>query len=608
MQSVLDGHDVLALLPTGGGKSLCYQLPAVLLDGVCFVVSPLIALMRDQVENLRKKGISATYIYSGMSGKEVLVELENIRNGKYKLVYVSPERLQNKSFLDSFKRTKVSFLAVDEAHCISQWGHDFRPQFRMISDLRELKPEMNILALTASATPQVKDDIISQLDLRSVEVFTKSFHRPNLSYNIVYTDDKRGVLVKEIQNTPGTGIVYVRNRRKTIELTKYLREHQISADFYHAGLDAETRNKKQDQWTNGSTRIIVSTNAFGMGIDKPDVRLVMHYGLPDGLEAYYQEAGRAGRDEKPARCVLLYTEADVVNSKTLVAGRFPSLKRVQEIYENLCNYFQLALYSGQDARFDLDMVDFCSKFENKPIEVYAVIKLLEKLEYLLLSEGVSRPSRLKISVSSTELYDFQLRNPGLDPLIKLILRSYSGIFDYYAVINEETLANRLNTRRSSISEGLKKLHGLGIIEYYPRSDKPFVTFLTPRVHQLADRNKIIDSNRERTEERLQALIDFIESEECRSRRICQYFGESLENDCGKCDVCRLKQRYSFSRDDFVEVENKIKEVIGDESKHIREVVGAVSEVDSDKLRKVLRWLMDDGKIRLNNRGNLEWIK
>lgn len=607
IQSLLSGHDTLALLPTGGGKSICYQVPAVMMEGVCFVVSPLIALMRDQVEQLKSRGISASYVHSGMSRRELTVEYESIRNGRYTLVYVSPERMQNPTFLTSFDQTNVSFIAVDEAHCISQWGHDFRPMYRQLASVRERKPELNILALTASATPQVKQDIIEQLHLKDVQSFEQGFYRENLHYLVRYEEDKRNRIVRLAQKVKHCGIVYVRNRRKTVELANYLKNAGISADYYHAGLSAKERNIKQDRWISDETQVIVSTNAFGMGIDKADVRFVVHYDLSDSLESYYQEAGRAGRDGEKAWCVQLYNESDIISSKTQISSRFPALSRVNAIYENVCNYFELAFHTGQDARFPFQLEDFCKKFENPALETYSALRILEQLNYLQLSDSVHRPSKVKMEVSSTVLYDFQLKNIKFDGLIKLLLRSYSGIFDHFVSINEHQLASRLKWSYSQLTAALNTLKQLKLLAYEPQSDAPFITFIQPRVTEVVDREQWLSENKLRTLNRFNALLEYVEGETCRASAISKYFGEVLENDCGKCDVCRLKERYAFSAAAFKGIEKELWKHV-EEPKTLSQVIELLSSFESDDVKKVVRCLLDDDKMEINSKGELSRLK
>lgn len=605
IQSVLDGKDTFASLPTGGGKSLCYQVPALMMDGVCIVISPLIALMRDQVDQLKQRNISATYLYSGLTKRETQIELENIRNNRYKLVYVSPERLQSKDFQNNLKYTKVSFIAVDEAHCISQWGHDFRPEFRQIASIREVLENVVILALTASATPQVKDDIIAQLKLTNPTIVSKSFHRSNLSYRVEYSENKRGRMVEELQTNSDTGVIYVRTRRMTVQLAKHLVMHGVNADYYHGGLSTEERNKKQDKWMRGDTRVIVTTNAFGMGIDKGNVRFVFHYDVPESMEAYYQEAGRAGRDGRPSVCTLFYDEEDILQAKKFLASRFPSLSEINQVYQSVCNYFELAFYSGLDSRFNFDLADFCKKFELPAFSVYSSLQLLEKLGYLNLSESMFRPSKLKIEVSSTELYDFQLRNPSLDSLIKIILRSYTGIYDYYATINETVIAKRLNQPVAQVQNQLKHLTEHGVIAYSPRSEKPFITFLRERVDKVVDLEGVLKMDQERMTSRLDAMLQYLEVETCRAQEICNYFGEQLKETCGICDICEIQSKHKLKNSEYSEIENYLLELLKGETPQDYGSIRVATPYSEEDTLLVLRWLIDDKRVFQNKSGYLQ---
>ncbi len=607
IEAVLAGRDTFALLPTGGGKSICYQLPAVMSEGVCFVVSPLIALMRDQVGQLKSRGISATYLYDGMAKKEIAIELENIRNNKYKLVYVSPERLQSKPFKQNLKRTQISFIAVDESHCISQWGHDFRPEFRQIATLKEDLPDLTFLALTATATAKVQQDIIEQLVLNDPALISKSFYRPNLHYRVKYDENKRAALLAYCKANKGTGIVYVRTRRRTVEISNFLKQQNVNADCYHGGLPNQTRNLKQDDWTKGVTKVMVATNAFGMGIDKSDVRFVFHYDLPDSIEGYYQEAGRAGRDGEQAECLLLYEEADIRQLRSFAHSQFPGIEQIQAVYDSLCNYLSLAYNSGRDARFDFDLSAFCEKFELKALDVFSGIKSLQKLGYIHMSEGIHRPSKLKINVSSTQLYDFQLRQPKLDGLIKTILRSYSGVYDYYTQISEHQIAQRSKRTVKSVVASIKQLEEIGIWSYSQATDKPFVTFLQPRVREIVDQDGVIETSKTRTLERIEAMVNYVELEGCRSQTMCRYFGEENPKICGKCDLCEMKSNLN-KRIGFKKIEDFIVQSLAEKSLSIEQLVGLSNNTEVNVIVEVTNWLISDRKVISDKSGYLRLRK
>lgn len=472
IQSVLNGNDTLALLPTGGGKSLCFQVPAMALDGVCIVISPLIALMTDQVENLNAKGIEAASIFSGMAHSEIDSTLDNAVKGKYKFLYVAPERILSEMFKVRVLKMNVCFVAVDEAHCISQWGYDFRPSYLRIAELKTLLPNKTFLALTATATPKVVIDIQEKLEFKKPTVFSKSFERNNIAYIVQFEEDKLSRLLNIIRNIGGTGIVYVRNRKRTQEIAMYLKQQNISADFYHAGLAPNERNWKQQAWKTNRCQVMVCTNAFGMGIDKPDVRFVVHLDVPDSLEAYFQEAGRAGRDEKKAYATILFENKDILEAQNNLEQSYPIIDDIKRVYKALGNYYQLAVGSGENVSFDFDLNSFASTFKLNAVLVHHSLRFLEKENYISLSDNGYIPSRFKIAVSQMDLYSFQVKYINLDNFIKLLLRSYSGSFDGFVNIYETEIAKRAGLSRDEVIKLLQRLHSLQIIEYVPAKSLP----------------------------------------------------------------------------------------------------------------------------------------
>ncbi|HSN50872.1 MAG TPA: ATP-dependent DNA helicase RecQ, partial [Bacteroidales bacterium] len=472
IQSVLDGNDTLALLPTGGGKSLTFQVPAMAQEGICIVISPLISLMKDQVDNLKKKGINAAAIYSGMHQDEIDIALNNSRFGHNKLLYVSPERLTTPKMRDALKRMKVNLLAVDEAHCISQWGYDFRPPYLQIAEIREFLPGVPILALTATATPQVIEDIQDKLKFRKQNLFQKSFERKNLTYFVFHEEDKRHRILKIIEKVKGAGIIYVRNRRQTKEISDFLVKNGIPATFYHAGLDTPERDKRQTAWMKEEKRVIVATNAFGMGIDKPNVRFVIHIDIADSIEAYFQEAGRAGRDEKESFAVLLYEKSNILDARHNLSSAYPEIKLIRDIYQALGNYLKIPVGSGRDSSSDFDLADFSAQYRFSPIIVYNALKFLEKEGYLILNEAIHGPSRIFIKADKESLYRFQVENASFDPFIKTLLRSYAGILTEFSSIREEELAKRSNLSKEQVIDLLGKLHKREVLDYVPRAESP----------------------------------------------------------------------------------------------------------------------------------------
>ena len=529
IQSTLDGKDTLALLPTGGGKSICFQVPALAKDGICLVVSPLIALMKDQVENLKDRGIKAEALVSGMSKRAIDILLDNCIYGKVKFLYVSPERLKSKLFIVRLKKMNVNIIAIDEAHCISQWGYNFRPSYLEIINLREILPNIPILALTATATPKVVIDIQEKLGFKKPNVLQKSFKRDNIHYIVINDEDKMGRMLKIINKVPGTGIIYAANRSKTQEIAHFLQKRGISAEYYHAGITPEKRSLIQADWASNKTRIIVATNAFGMGIDKPDVRFVINLALTDSIEAYFQEAGRGGRDEEKAYAVLLINENDRINLINRVEKSFPEKEQIKKVYFAICNQLRIAIGAGENATYPFNINDIKAQQNHNALEIYNSVKLLEQAGYFELSEAFYTPSRIKIEMNSSELYEFQIRHKKYDPYIKLLLRSYGGLFDDFSKIKEFDLATRSKKTISVIRKILRELHKLEVIIYEEQNNLPLLTFLQPRVDlkHLRLRNEIYDIRKEDALIKMEAVINYAFSNDtCRSQLLLAYFGDS----------------------------------------------------------------------------------
>lgn len=599
IQSVLDGRDTLALLPTGGGKSICFQVPAMVKPGICIVVSPLIALMKDQVENLKAKGIQAVSIISGMGKREVDVMLDNCVYGPIKFLYLSPERLMSDLVRERIKYMNVNLFAVDEAHCISQWGYDFRPPYLHLSELRELHPEVPVLALTATATEFVVEDIQEKLAFKKKNVFRKSFERKNLSYVVAHEENKLRKLFTIAKKVQGTGIVYVRNRRETQEVARQLNAHGIRADFYHAGLTTMIRSEKQEAWKKNQIRVIVATNAFGMGIDKPDVRFVIHLDLPESLEAYYQEAGRAGRDEQKAYAVLLYNPSDKLQLERKFELSFPSIDEIKQSYHFLGNYFQLAYEAGEGLTFEIDIADFCSRYKLDALKTINAFKFLEHDEYLVLSESVYLPSRVKLLVEAEALYRFQIEYANYDSFIKILLRSYGGLFDQYVNIREFDLAKRTSLRFDEVVQLLEKLEAFQIISYQKQTDKPQITFIKARVdtqHLFIDA-KYIQQRKQIMEQQVNAVINYAEADKCRSNQLLQYFDEITTEKCGVCDVC-IAERKSKEKDSLQEmIAFEILELLAANHFTIDELITSLHLGNESQRVEAFRNLLDAGKIK-----------
>lgn len=611
IQSVLDGKDTLALLPTGGGKSLCFQVPALAMEGVCLVITPLIALMKDQVENLKKKGVKAVAVYSGMHRNEIQVALDNCVYGDTRFLYLSPERLQSEQFLQTLRKLKVSILAVDEAHCISQWGYDFRPPYLQIAEIRKYIPKAPVLALTATATPSVITDIQKNLAFKTENVFRKSFERKNLTYIVIKEEDKYGRLLRILKKVPGMGIIYVRNRKKTVETALFLQKNGIKADFYHAGLDVKARSSKQDAWIREESRIMVATNAFGMGIDKPNVRLVVHIDLPDSVEAYFQEAGRGGRDEKRAYAVTLFHQADLSKLQENLEKEFPPVEKIKEIYQSLGNYFQLPVGSGKDESFDFEIYTFCRNYGFNPVITYNALRFLEREGYILMNESLETPSRIHLESNREDIYRFQVENKSLDPFIKLLLRSYSGVFTEFVQVNETELSKRAGIKEDEVVSNLQKLQKAGILSYAKRPGKPQVIYPVERL-ELKNLRISAENYHERKRFamiRMEAVMEYITSDEyCRSQMLLRYFGETGAPRCGRCDICLERNKMNLNEMEFNQIREKVKELLQQKPMTLPELVFEAGSYGEAHMLLVIRWLEDKGAITRDEQMRYAWRK
>ncbi|MDR2085031.1 MAG: RecQ family ATP-dependent DNA helicase [Bacteroidales bacterium] len=600
INSILEGKDTLALLPTGGGKSICFQVPAMASEGLCLVVSPLISLMKDQVENLKKRGIKADTIYSGMTSLQQDIVINNAVYNSTKFLYISPERLKTDLILLNIDKLNISLIAVDEAHCISQWGYDFRPQYLNIADIRSLLPGIPILALTATATKDVVDDIQDKLLFKEKNVFKKSFERKNISYLVYKEDNKLGRLLRICKNTSGSGIVYMRNRRGTYDIAKFLIDNGVSADYYHAGLDTRTREIKQNDWKNNKTKVIVATNAFGMGIDKPDVRFVVHLDIPDNLESYFQEAGRGGRDEKSAYAVLLYDENDIETLKEKFVNTYPDIKTIKQIYNNLCNYFKIVVGTGAGHHFDFDVSKFANSYNLSPVVVFNTLKILDNQGLLSVSDDFNVQAKLIFKVDRDELYDFQLRYSNLNPVIQTILRTYEGTFSNYVNIDEEKIAKKLNTDKENIVKTLFYLNKMNVIDYIPVPTMPQIVFYNDRVPDgsiFSDLNSYI-LRKDIAEKKLNYATAYVtNTTKCRSIMLLHYFDEENNNRCGICDYCRKRNKLYLSNYDFDVILETIKPKLKGNILSMEEIYSFIPNIDQEKLIRQISWLIDNDKIK-----------
>jgi ATP-dependent DNA helicase RecQ len=612
IHSILSSKDTLALMPTGGGKSICFQVPSLLNDGLCLVISPLIALMKDQVANLKKKGIPALSIHSGMSFIEVKKTLQNAAYGNFKFLYVSPERLETDLFLEYLPLIKLNLIAVDEAHCISQWGYDFRPPYLRIAAIREYFPKIPVLALTASATLEVQKDICEKLEFKKgYQSFHQSFERPNLSYSAFDLASKQNKLITVLQKVHGSGIVYCKTRKRTKEIAEMLRLNNIRADFYHAGLSNEERNKKQEDWVNNKIRIIACTNAFGMGIDKPDVRTVIHYDMPDALENYYQEAGRAGRDGKKSYAVLFYNEGEINEIKKKVNVRFPSKEIIRKVYGALCNYLQLPSGSGEGLSFDFDINTFVKNFKLDAFTVTSVLKILEQEELINYSEQFFSPPTVVFNTDKITLESIEQSYPQYDNVVKGLLRSYEGIFDFPSIINEIQLAKFISIKKENLIQALVGLKSLGILDYLPQKEKPQIYFLQNRVkaEDLFINEKNILKRKLAYEKRLNAMIQFArDKKQCRSKMIAIYFNDSSLKQCGVCDNCLRNKKIVLSKEEFEFISAGIKQTVSEKPVSPGNLFKRLSSFKENKVWKVLNFLQEENVIIVNSDGLIKMNK
>ena len=601
--SIGEGKDTLGLMPTGGGKSITFQVPALAQSGLCIVITPLIALMKDQVQNLRKRGIKALAIYSGMTRQEIVTALENCIFGDYKFLYISPERLDTEIFRIKLRSMKVSMITVDESHCISQWGYDFRPAYLKIAEIRELLPGVPVLALTATATPEVVKDIQSRLNFREENVFRMSFERKNLAYIVRKTDNKTGELLHILKRIDGSAIIYVRNRRRTKEITELLMQEGITADFYHAGLDNAVKDLRQKRWQNGEIRVMVATNAFGMGIDKPDVRIVLHIDLPDSPEAYFQEAGRAGRDGLKAYAVILYAKSDKMTLHKRVADTFPEKEYILQVYEHLQYYYQMAMGDGFQCIREFNLEEFCRKFKYFPVPVDSALKILTQAGYLEYTDEQDNASRILFTIRRDELYKLREMGTEAETLIQTILRSYTGVFTDYAYISEDTLAIRTGLTRQQIYNILVTLTKRRIVDYIPHKKTPYIIYTRERLElrYLHIPASVYEERKARYEARIKAMEEYVTSESvCRSRMLLRYFGEKNEHNCKQCDVCLNRHETDcLPEDSFREMRKQILELLTRKSLPPAGIANAI-EAEREDISRVIQYLLEEGELKMQD--------
>ena len=608
VDSVIEGKDTLALLPTGGGKSICFQVPAMTMEGICIVITPLISLMKDQVMHLKKIGIAAAAIFSGMHHNEIEIIYNQAAFGMLKFLYVSPERLMTDAFIEALKKMNVNMIAVDESHCISQWGYDFRPPYLKIAEIRKYIPHAPVLALTATATPQVVEDIQYRLGFKKNNVFQTSYERKNVTYNVIHEADKFGLMYRLFKKMDkGSGIVYVRSRKRTKIIADWLQSVGISASFYHAGLDAKLRDYRQQLWMDGKIKVIVATNAFGMGIDKPDVRLVVHLDLPDSLEAYFQEAGRAGRDLQPSEAFLLVADTDVKKLQENIQSSYPNLNRIKMIYDTIGNYLQIPIGAGLDQRYDFDINDFSQCYNLSLLEVYNAIKLIEREGFLITSEALNTPSKIHIIANREDLYRFQIEYKEYDTIIKYLLRNTPGVLSDLVNIREEQISQKTGMPVDKITRQLSQLEKLNFLTYIPRNDKPNIQLLTERLDSkhfyLSD--EVYKDRKNEAAKRIQAVIDFVNNDnECRSVQLLRYFGENIKKTCGKCDVCSSKNKMSINDKEYQEISESIVKELKEKESDIYEILKTSKGHHEEKVLTTIKWMLDNNIIKQDNDGLL----